>query len=531
MGQGKARIYALPFFTGGKMPDRTEYILELEGICKHFGNLTANDHISFKVRRGSVHAIIGENGAGKSTLMSILTCIKKQDSGRIIMNGKAVDFHSPKEASESGIGMVYQEFMLYKGMTVAENIIMGCERTDAGFLNMKKNIKKVEEICDSYDFRLPLKSRIDELPVSVLQQVEIVKVLYREAQLIIFDEPTSVLTPQGVRGLFKAMRELTGKGKTILFITHKLKEVLEIADHITVLKDGRVTADMKNENVSERELAKLMVGREVLYDIRRKKNRIGREVLLVKDLTVKDRKGILRLKKASFSVHSGEIVGIAGVAGAGQKELGEAIVGITRPEPGSEILLCGEPVGHMSIGERRKRGLGYVPQNRIKDGVNLKGSIWENTMMGYHLEHGRKQGFLIDFKDVSSFARAVVEDYSVKIQDISDRAFELSGGNIQKLIVGREMLQGKSFLIIEDPTRGIDVGAIELIRKKIAALSESGVGILLISHELSEVIQLSDRILVAYDKHIIEPEDSSQLTEEELGLLMTGGGQDENKIS
>lgn len=507
--------------------EEQKYILEMHNICKQFGELKAVDHVDLKVRKGTVHAIIGENGAGKSTLMNILTRIHKKDTGSILIDGRKVEFHTPKDAANAGIGMVYQEFMLYQGMTVLENIILGYEQSRFGVMQKKRAYQEIKELCEKYHFKLPLNLKIDGLPIAMLQQIEIIKVLYRAAEIIILDEPTSVLTPQGIRGLFQAMRFLTEKGKTIIFITHKLQEVLDIADDITVLKDGKVTGTMRNEGVTEQELASMMVGREVLFHVEKKNCIRGREILSVKNLTVKDANKITRVKDVSFSVHAGEIVGIAGVAGSGQKELAEAIMGFTDPEKGSQILLDGQDMLRFSLRKRKMNGMGYIPQDRIKEGVNTKGSVWENSVMGYHLLHGMKHKILMDFQDVYRFSDKVVGEYNVKIQNRNDMVGTLSGGNIQKLIVGREFLQEKKLLVIEDPTRGIDVGAIEFIWKKIIEISRQGAAILLISHELNEVRQLSDRILVAFEGQLFAPEHSTELSEEELGLLMAGGARSE----
>lgn len=500
-----------------------EYVLEMKNICKHFGQLMANDHINLSVRKGTVHAIIGENGAGKSTLMNILTCVHKMDAGEIYLNGNMVNFAMPKDAVEAGIGMVHQELMLYEGMTVLENIILGYEPEHMGFIKKKKALAEITEICEKYHFQVPLNQKVDELPIGVLQQVEIIKVLYREADIIILDEPTSVLTPQGIRGLFDAIHFLTERGKTIIFISHKLKEVLEIADDITVLKDGKVSGNMPNKNVTEQMLASMMVGREVLLHVNKPERYTGKTILEVKNLSVKDSNNIRRVEHVDFCVHEGEIVGIAGVAGSGQKELIEAIVGLTVPEKASRVLLDGQDVSALSLRERRMIGMGYIPQDRIRDGVNKQGKIWENCIMGYHLNNGTRRHFLMDFDQFFKFSDNVVEEYRVKIQDMDDQVGTLSGGNIQKLIVGREFLQDKKLLIIEDPTRGIDVGAIEFIWKKIIEISQKGIAILLVSHELNEIRQLSDRILVAYNGEILAPEHSTELSEEELGLYMTGG--------
>lgn len=500
-----------------------EYILELNDIYKQFGSLVANDHVNIKIKRNSIHAIVGENGAGKTTLMNILTSVYKMDAGQILLNGKEVHFHTPKDAAEAGIGMVHQEFMLYKGMTVLENIIMGNEKSRMGFLNKRRDRKSIEEICEKYQFQLPLNEKIDELPVAMLQQIEIVKVLYREADIFVFDEPTSVLTPQGVKGLFRAFQTLKEKGKTIIFITHKLKEVLEIAEFVTVLKDGRVIGTEKNENLTEEKLASMMVGREVMLRVNKLPCKRGKKILAVKNLSVKDQNQILRVDHVSFDLYEGEILGIAGVAGSGQSEIAAALMGLAVPEADSEIFFQNEDIKKKSVKERRMSGIGYVPQDRIKNGINKKGSVWENVFMGYHLHSGVKKNGFMDFPKIHSFTDEVVDQYRVKIQDNEDIAGTLSGGNIQKLIVGREFSQNKKLLIIEDPTRGVDVGAIEFIWNKIMEISRQGVAVLLISHELNEVMQLSDRILIAYNKKIQSPEHSELLTEEEIGLLMTGG--------
>lgn len=500
-----------------------EYILELNDIYKQFGSLVANDHVNIKIKRNSIHAIVGENGAGKTTLMNILTSVYKMDAGQILLNGKEVHFHTPKDAAEAGIGMVHQEFMLYKGMTVLENIIMGNEKSRMGFLNKRRDRKSIEEICEKYQFQLPLNEKIDELPVAMLQQIEIVKVLYREADIFVFDEPTSVLTPQGVKGLFRAFQTLKEKGKTIIFITHKLKEVLEIAEFVTVLKDGRVIGTEKNENLTEEKLASMMVGREVMLRVNKLPCKRGKKILTVKNLSVKDQNQILRVDHVSFDLYEGEILGIAGVAGSGQSEIAAALMGLAVPEADSEIFFQEEDIKKKTVKERRLSGIGYVPQDRIKNGINKKGSVWENVFMGYHLHSGVKKNGFMDVPKIRSFTDEVVDQYRVKIQDNEDIAGTLSGGNIQKLIVGREFSQNKKLLIIEDPTRGVDVGAIEFIWNKIMEISRQGVAVLLISHELNEVMQLSDRILIAYNKKIQSPEHSELLTEEEIGLLMTGG--------
>ena len=437
-----------------------DFVLELKGITKRFGSLTANDKISLSVRKGTVHAVIGENGAGKSTLMNVISGLYRPDEGELFVHGKKMDFRNPNHASRAGIGMVHQEFMLFPELSVLDNIMMGYEKRRWGiFLNRDKARRKVEDICEEYHFNIPLDERVQDLSVSMLQQVEIVKILYRGVDIIIFDEPTSVLTPQGVEGLFEAVRFLVKNGKTVLFITHKLKEVMEISDSITVLKNGRYVGTVKPEETDEHGLATMMVGREVILTAQKQDKKQGDVLLQVKHLCVPDHEGRDKLRDVSFEIRKGEILGIAGVAGSGQQELVEGLFGLRKCSQG-EVAFDGRDITHLGCREHRLR---------------------------------------------------------LKIHT-------LSGGNIQKLIVGREFLQDNSLLIIEDPTRGIDIGAIEFIWKKIESLAAAGTAILLVSHELNEVMEVSDRILVMYDGQLFDGGLHGEKTETDIGLLMTGGG-------
>lgn len=499
--------------------------LELKGISKFFGNFVANDKINLSVEKGTIHAIVGENGAGKSTLMNVLSGIYRPDEGTISIDGKAVYFPSPIAASKAGIGMVYQEFMLFPDLTVLDNIIMGYEQASLpGIVDRKKSQKAVEAICEEYSFNIPLGAKVSLLPVAMLQQIEIVKVLYRGADIIIFDEPTSVLTPQGIAGLFKAFRALTEKGKTLIFITHKLQEVLAIADDITVLKDGRVTGITKPSLTTEKELAQAMVGREVLLNANKIKKAVREPVLDVQSLTVLGDNGQPKVKDVSFQIRVGEIVGIAGVAGSGESELISALFGLT-PTASGKIMFKGASIEKLSCRDRRALGIGYVPQDRNAEGSNRDASLWENCMMGYYIAHPFKKKLLIDHKTVFSFTEQVVQDFNVKTTSINSTVSALSGGNVQKLIVGREFSQGSTLLIIEDPTRGIDIGAIEFIWKKIEELAASGVAILMVSHELNEVMEVSDRIFVMNSGHLIDAGMHGEKTEEQIGMLMLGGQQ------
>jgi len=500
------------------------YVLQMKNIYKTFVSLIANNNITLNVERGTVHAIVGENGAGKSTLMNILTDIHNPDSGEIILNGEKVKFKDTLDAAKHGIGMVHQEFMLFNGLTVLDNLMMGFEEKIAGiFINKKKTRRRIEEICKKYHFNIPLDKKVDDLAVSMLQQVEIVKVLYKGAEVVILDEPTSVLTPQGIEGLFEAIRFIVEKGKTVIFITHKLKEVFAISDNITVLRNGRVMGNVTPGEINEEELASLMVGREVILKANKKRVQVGAPVLEVKNLQVKDKDDVLRVKGVDFEVRAGEIVGIAGIAGSGQQQLVEALFGLRDPEKGSEIMFLGENILDKSPRERRCMGMGYVPQDRMTSGVNALSSIWENAIMGYHIAHGFNNKIFLNHREIDDFTERVVDNYDVRHQSIYDKVKTLSGGNVQKLVVGREFIQKNALLIIEDPTRGIDVGAIEFIWKKIIEIAASGLGILLIGHELNDVMQLSDRILVIFNGKFSDGGRCNELNEKEIGLLMLGG--------
>jgi simple sugar transport system ATP-binding protein len=502
--------------------------LELRNITKTFGNLVANDSVDLAVEKGAIHAIVGENGAGKSTLMNIVTAIHKPDSGEIHIHGNKVSFRDPMDATRHGIGMVYQEFMLFPDFTVWENIITGFEeRWLKAFVSKQKNRGKIKEICEKYNFDIPLDSSINDLPVAVLQQVEIAKTLYRGADIIILDEPSSVLTPQGLEGLFAAIRSLKEMGKTIIFISHKLKEVFHIADKISVMRGGKLVDTVLSGDINEQQLANMMVGSEVMLKARKLPCKPQEVQLSVKNLNVTDAKGVKRLKDVSLEVRAGEIVGIAGVAGSGQQQLIESIIGLKAPDPGSQILLFGSDVSRISLRERRCMGMSYVPQDRMSEGVNPDGSVWENAIMGYHIVKGFSSKVWLKQREIGKFTKDIIDGYSVKVQNIKDNIKSLSGGNIQKLIVGREFSQDSKFLIVADPSRGIDVGAIEFIWKKIIEFAAAGVGVLLISHELNEVMELSDRIMVMYNGSLLPAGNHGEFSEYDLGFIMTGGNIDE----
>lgn len=505
-------------------------VIKLVNVTKKFGTLTANDRISLEIKAGTIHSIIGENGAGKSTLMNMLAGLLKPTDGEIYINGQRVEFENANEASRSGIGMVHQEFMLFPTLTVLENIMLGREPRKRGlFIDTEQARREIEALCEQYHFQLPLDARIRDLPVSVQQQVEIVKVLYRGADIIILDEPTAVLTPQGVEGLFEALKFLVSMGKTIIFITHKLKEVLAISDFITVLKAGRVTGHVRPEDVDEETLANLMVGREVILKVEKQAKSMGDVLAEVRGLTVLGDDGLPKVNDVSFSIRKGEIVGVAGVAGNGQRELVEALFGLRRAR-GGQFVFKGQDVLDMSPRDKRILGIGYIPQDRLGVGTNTAATIWENTLMGYHVTPAFRDKFLLNKQAALQFATEIVRNFDVRTQSIHNEVGNLSGGNIQKVVVGREFSQDNQLLIIEDPTRGIDVGAIEFIWKRIVETAAAGVSVLLVSHELNEIISLSDRVLVLFNGEIVGEVEGDDINELSIGLLMTGGQRHETAV-
>lgn len=505
-----------------------ETLLEFKNIFKYYGTFAANKEISFSVKPGTIHSIIGENGAGKSTLMNILSGVLTPSSGSIYLKGKELIMKNPNDATNNSIGMVQQEFMLFESLTVIENIVLGHENTKAKYLlDFKSSEKRVREICKKYHFNFPLHKKVDSLPIALQQQVEIVKVLFKEAEIIILDEPTAVLTPQQIEGLFKAMEFLVEQGKTILFITHKLNEVLKVADYVTVLRDGRVVDTVENKGLTKEILAQMMVGREVFLNIERKQSLNEDKVLEVRNLTIYDETSIPRVKNLNLTLKKEEVLGIVGVAGNGQNELIEAITGLEKYEQGT-ILYKGEKLEKGSPRKNRLAKIGYVPQNRIITGSSVNSTLVDNIVMGKHLtEFTSKQGIL-NFDEMNKYAQEVIEKFSVKAQSIFDEAHSLSGGNLQKLIVGREFSQGNDILIIEDPTRGIDIGSIEFIWGEIKkVVEEQGTSVLLVSYDLTEAMSLSDRILVMYDGIIVKEFKREEFNEIDIGYYMLGGKDNE----
>ncbi|WRS27820.1 ABC transporter ATP-binding protein [Oscillospiraceae bacterium MB08-C2-2] len=503
--------------------------LEMNHIKKVYGTLLANDDISISVKAGEVLAIVGENGAGKSTLMRILYGIEQPTAGEITIDGKRVDISSPTQAIANKIGMVQQHFMLFSNFTTTENIIYGGEPRkgfggQAGkgpFFDKKGAEKVVCDLCERYKLYVDPTHRMGDCTVGIQQRVEILKVLYQDAQLIIFDEPTAVLTPQEIGDLLKTIRVLADSGRSIILITHKLAEVMEVADRVVVLRGGKQISTLDKKDTTMEELSYLMVGRQLARREITPPN-LGDAVLELKELLVKSEDGKCLLDHISLSVRSGEVVGIAGVSGNGQSELIQVITGLISAD-GGKVEICGADMTNRPVREIREGGCSVVPEDRYLWGTSGQATVSETALMGYQNQATyQKKGFL-KVRNVAELTWQMVRQFGVKVGSIRQKASELSGGNLQKLIVAREMTHNSPFLLVAEPTRGIDVGAIEFIHKQILSQRGEGRGILLISSELSEVMSLSDRILVMYNGRIQGEVSRAEATEEKLGLMMAGG--------
>jgi general nucleoside transport system ATP-binding protein len=498
-------------------------VLELIGITKQFPGVLANDHVDFELLEGEVHALLGENGAGKSTLMNILYGLYHPDSGDIVLRGKKTSFASAKDAIESGIGMVHQHFMLIPVMTVAENIVLAEEPTYAGvMLDLGEAKSRVRELSDRYGLAVDPDARIQDITVAQQQRVEILKALYRGAQILVLDEPTAVLTPQEAKELFAIIEELKAQSVSIIFISHKLHEVLEVANRITVLRRGKIIDTVPKEGATEEILARMMVGREVLLRVDKPPSQPGETLLQVEDLHVFDERGLEKVRGVSFSVREREIVGIAGVDGNGQTELIDALTGLLQPAHG-EISVGGERApGHASPREMLDLGLGHIPEDRQRRGLVLEFSIAENIALhDYSLPPSARWGWLYPNRLITRAAQ-LIRDFDVRGGGPRTPGGALSGGNQQKVVVAREVARNPKVLIAAQPTRGLDVGAIEYVHRRLVAERDAGRGVLLVSLELDEVMSLSDRIIVIFEGEIVG-EYGPDVTDEELGIAMTGG--------
>jgi len=501
-------------------------MIELRNITKRFGAVLANDRVSIKVEPGTIHAIVGENGAGKSTAMRIAYGFYTADSGEILINGQVREIRTPHDAIAFGIGMVHQHFMLVEPMTVAENIVLGAEPGSAASLDLRKAAEEIRKLSDEFKLSVNPKATIETLSVGQQQRVELLKALYRRAQLLILDEPTAVLTPQEVEEFFAILRGMREQGKTIVIITHKLSEVLAISDNVTVMRDGRVVGDLKTSETNAADLARLMVGREVLLRVEKPAAKPGDAVLALRDLSILGRDGSKRVDSISFEVRAGEIVGIAGVEGNGQTELIETLAGLI---PGSyvtgSISFEGCDITQLDARKRKELGIAHVPEDRHRRGLLLDFSLAENTILGVHYRKPAvsADGILLDQKGIQRRTEQVIRDFDVRPPNAALPARALSGGNQQKLIIGREFELPPKLLLVSQPTRGVDIGAIEFIHRKIVALREEGCAVLLVSAELEEVTALSDRLLVIHNGRVVGEVDPTVASNEEIGLMMTGG--------
>ncbi|MEY4418465.1 MAG: hypothetical protein RIQ88_903 [Actinomycetota bacterium] len=494
--------------------------LELRNITKRFGTLVANDNISLTLEPGEIHSLLGENGAGKSTLMNVLYGLLQPDEGQLLIDGKQVKFNSPGDAMDAGIGMVHQHFMLIPVFTVAENVVLGHEPTKKlGRLDLDAARKLVREISDRFGFEIDPDARVENLPVGAQQRVEIIKALARNAKALVLDEPTAVLTPQETDELMEIMKGLAKSGTSIIFITHKLREVQSVADRITVIRQGKVVATPSPKS-SASELASLMVGREVELETKHKAPKLGDENLVIKDLTVLDDRNQQTVDGVTFSVRNGEVLAIAGVQGNGQTELAEAIVGIRKIRSGS-IKVDGQDVTHSTVREVLESGLGYIPEDRKRDGLVGEFSIAENLMLDGSYSAPFAKGVQIDFAKRDKIANELITRFDIRTPSAQTLAKQLSGGNQQKVVVARELGRDLKVLVAAQPTRGVDVGSIEFIHEQIIAARDAGKAVLIISTELDEVLGLADRIAVMYRGKIVGIVDA-KTSREKLGKMMAG---------
>ncbi len=500
-----------------------EYVIEMLHITKDFPGIRANDDVTLQLIKGEIHALLGENGAGKSTLMSVLFGLYQADLGVIRKNGKEVHISNPNEANDLGIGMVHQHFKLVHNFTVLENIVLGVETTKSGVLKMDEARKKVVALSKQYGLMVDPDARISDITVGMQQRVEILKMLYRENEILIFDEPTAVLTPQEITELMKIMRNLASEGKSILFITHKLNEIKEVADRCTVLRKGRLMGTVNVADTTKEEMSEMMVGRKVEFIIDKSPARPGKAALLVQNLTVKSRDhDKLAVNNVSLTVRQGEIVCVAGIDGNGQSELVYALTGLIQPD-GGRIYLGDHEITHTSIRQRNNLGLSHIPEDRHKHGLVLDYTLAENLILkDYHKPAFQRHGF-IRFDAMYEYANKLIERFDIRSgQGAKTPARSMSGGNQQKAIVAREISEQPEVLIAVQPTRGLDVGAIEYIHKQIIAARDDGKAVLLISLELDEVMNVSDRILVMYEGEIVADVNAKNTTVQELGLYMAG---------
>ena len=495
--------------------------LEVRNITKQFPGVLANDHVSFTLMPGEIHAFLGENGAGKSTLMNILYGLYGPDEGEILIDGQVVKITNSADAIRMGLGMVHQEYALVDTLSVTENIMLGTEMHSGPLIDARRASQRVKTLSEQYGLQVPPDAIVGELPVGVQQRVEILKALYRNVRMLILDEPTAVLTPQEADDLFRVMKEFAAQGKSIIFITHKLREVLAIADRITVLRRGKVVGTALPADSTDRSLAAMMVGREVVLQVEKKAASPGEVVLAVADLTVHDDRGLTVLKSVSLEVRAGEVLGVAGVQGNGQTELVEAITGLQAITSG-QVTLLGNAITSRSPRTITERGVAYIPEDRKGTGLVLGYSISDNMVLSSYYKPPFASRLTLNDQAILDNAEELIKTFDVRTPSADTRAGALSGGNQQKIIVAREFSRPNKLLIAAQPTRGIDVGSIEFIHRSIIAQRDAGVAVLLVSAELDEVLSLADRIAVMYHGEIMAILPAAEATRERIGLLMAG---------
>jgi simple sugar transport system ATP-binding protein len=510
--------------TQDKNNEQSQLMVEMRGIVKQFPGVLANDHVDFDLRRGEIHALLGENGAGKSTLMNVLAGLYRQESGSVLIDGQLTHFSSPGDAIEAGIGMVHQHFMLVPSQSVTENILLGLDEPRIR-MELPKYERIIAELSEGYGLKVDPSAKIWQLSVGEQQRVEIVKMLYRGADVLIMDEPTAVLAPQEIEGLFATLRSMIAKGKSIIFISHKLQEVMEIADRVTVLRKGKATAEgLEIKNITRQELARLMVGRDVVFRVEKSPHDPGGVVLDVQDVVAENDKGLIALQNLSLQVRAGEIFGLAGVAGNGQRELAQVITGLRKCIQG-RILLNNEEISNQSARFSIQQGLSYVPEDRTHVGTSPNLSMTDNVIMKKYRQSPIARGLAIDMVKANSFAEGLKEDFEIAIPTVDTPVRLLSGGNLQRVILAREISGEPTLMIAVQPTRGLDVGAIEGVHRLLLSQRDAGTAVLLVSEELEELLALSDRIAVIYEGQIMGEVIGEDI--DTIGLMMTGMHLDE----
>ena len=499
-----------------------EYVIEMNNITKVFPGIVANDDITLQVKQGEIHALLGENGAGKSTLMNVLFGLYQPEQGEIKIKGKPVKITNPNIANDLGIGMVHQHFMLVHNFTVTENIILGNEPKKNGKIAVEEAAKEIKQLSEQYGLAVDPHAKIEDISVGMQQRVEILKTLYRGAEILIFDEPTAVLTPQEIHELIQIMKKLVQEGKSIILITHKLKEIMEVCDRCTIIRKGKGIGTVDVAETDEHKLAELMVGRQVNFKTEKIEAKPMEEVLSIANLIVHDTRKLPAVKGLDLTVRAGEIVGIAGIDGNGQSELIEAITGLRKVESGS-IAIKGKEITNWPVRRITEEGIGHIPEDRHKHGLVLDFSVRDNIVLQTYYKNPFSEKGILNFSKITEKAKALIEQFDVRTPSEQTLARALSGGNQQKAIIAREVDRNPDLLIAAQPTRGLDVGAIEFIHKKLIEQRDNGKAVLLLSLELDEILNVSDRVAVIYEGKIVAIVDAKETNEQQLGLLMAGG--------